>query len=106
MFRHVISPHIESRYRRDMASCIVSLGVALDVWSVVLVVQPDTNKEATTSERTIIAVIGFNCIMRMQEAKVGLTIPILSNRIQSRVQTCLSIIVPNTRRLRNGLKCE
>jgi hypothetical protein len=26
------------------------------------VVQPDTNKEATTSNRTIIAVIGLNCI--------------------------------------------
>ncbi len=41
-------------------------GVVVDVGvgegKVVFVVQPDTNKEATTRKRTIIAVIGFNCI--------------------------------------------
>jgi len=30
---------------------------------VVLVVQPDTSKEATTSKRTAIAVTGLNCII-------------------------------------------
>jgi hypothetical protein len=29
----------------------------------VLVVQPDTSKEATTSKRTAIAVTGLNCII-------------------------------------------
>ena len=82
------------------------IGVLVEAALLVFVVQPDTNKEATTSNRTIIAVIGFNCIMLSQEANVGLTVAILSSRIQSRVPTCLSIIVPNMRRLCKGLKCE
>jgi hypothetical protein len=42
------------------------LGIALGVWLVllvVLVVQPANDKEATTSNRTAITVIGFNCIL-------------------------------------------
>ena len=35
------------------------------------VVQPDTIKEATTSERTIIVVIGFNCIRLFKRREVA-----------------------------------
>src|SRR5674536_283698 len=38
----------------------VAVGVAVDVLDVV---QPDTNKEATTNNRTAIAVIDFSCII-------------------------------------------
>jgi len=47
-----------------------------------LLVMP-RDKEATTSEMTAIAIAGFNCIMLMQETKVGLTIPILFSTKQS-----------------------
>ena len=46
---------------------MVSAGLVVELLLVVgLVVgdvQPDTNKEAATSERTVIAAIGLNCIL-------------------------------------------
>ena len=60
---------------------MVSAGLVVELLLVVgLVVgdvQPDTNKEATTSDRTSIAVIGFNCIRFMQEVRGSLKIPVL-----------------------------
>jgi hypothetical protein len=57
----------------------VAVGVAVDVLDVV---QPDTNKEATTNNRTAIAVIDFSCITFMQVAKSNLTIPISNEKYQ------------------------
>ena len=65
-------------FKSTRYAVMVSLPLeAVGVVGVVLeVAHPDTNKDTTTSERTNIAVIGFNCIMLMQEATFGLTIPI------------------------------
>lgn len=64
------------RLGSDDATCGILLGVVVGVAvevavDVLDVVQPDTNKEATTSDRTIIAVIGFSCIRLFKWLKVA-----------------------------------
>jgi hypothetical protein len=75
------------RLESDDATCGILLGVVVGVAvgvavDVLDVVQPDTNREATTNNRTAIAVIDFSCITFMQVAKSNLTIPISNEKYQ------------------------
>jgi hypothetical protein len=64
---------------------ILDVAFIVGVWVIflkVLVVQPATNKDVTTSNRTTIAVIDLNCIRFMQVVISSLTIPIPNEKYQ------------------------
>jgi hypothetical protein len=56
---------------------------------VVEVVQPVTSKDADKSKRTIIAVIGFNCIRLCKRRNSGLTLSILHDTFHAVTQDVL-----------------